>query len=47
MILDEYRAQGLEPVYRSDGVVVTLGLARKLNVPLLPLDRPAYQEAGE
>lgn len=31
-ILDEYAANGLKPVYRSDGELVTLGLARKLNL---------------
>ena len=47
MILDEYAAAGLRPVYRSDGGVMTLGLARKLGVPLKPLAQPsnAYQEA--
>jgi hypothetical protein len=32
LILEEYAAAGVAPVYRSDGEIVTLGLARKLNL---------------
>jgi hypothetical protein len=52
LILEEYAVAGLAPAYRSDGELVTLGLARWINARKArakPLDHPtdAYQGAGE
>lgn len=44
-ILDQYALAGLQPARRSDGVLVTLALAQRLGVPLLPIDQPTAEAA--